>query len=162
MSGFDFEEMLGCEGEDIVDAYENLIPDDYWDTDDYDNYEQDYEEDLKTESYEVVNRINHEDLKESLIQDYCSISSITSKINKVLRNKGINAINSKDANKILLNNGYLYEENGSKKVIEKGLLAGIAESKRIDKNGRIFYMPLYSNLGQQNVIEELCNYINSK
>ena len=34
MSGFDWEDILGAEGRDICDAYENNIPDDYWDDED--------------------------------------------------------------------------------------------------------------------------------
>lgn len=63
MSGFDWEEILGAEGGDIYDAYENNISDDYWNDDDQ---EEDYWDSSEIHEVKGGNNMENTNLIENI------------------------------------------------------------------------------------------------
>ena len=98
--------------------------------------------------------------------DSCMLSELTGQINELCEEKNRKKLTAAFVNDLLIQNGYLKEEeeNGDKvkRVTEKGSDVGIREERRQLKRGGTYYALTHTRESQQMILELLKEYFISK
>ena len=108
-------------------------------------------------------RITPEKLDEVVLSDACMLSELTDQINELCSAKDMKKLTAASVNELLVQKGYLKEEeqgeNRIKRVTEKGIAAGICEEERQSKfGGGHYYALIHTRKSQEMIIAELKEY----
>ena len=107
--------------------------------------------------------ITPEKLDEVVLSDACMLSELTDQINELCSAKDMKKLTAASVNELLVQKGYLKEEeqgeNRIKRVTEKGIAAGICEEERQSKfGGGHYYALIHTRKSQEMIIAELKEY----
>ena len=107
--------------------------------------------------------ITPEKLDEVVLSDACMLSELTDQINELCSAKDMKKLTAASVNELLVQKGYLKEEeqgeNRIKRVTEKGIVAGICEEERQSKfGGGHYYALIHTRKSQEMIIAELKEY----
>ena len=107
--------------------------------------------------------ITPEKLDEVVLSDACMLSELTDQINELCSAKDMKKLTAASVNELLVQKGYLKEEeqgeNRIKRVTEKGIAAGICEEDRQSKfGGGHYYALIHTRKSQEMIIAELKEY----
>ena len=107
--------------------------------------------------------ITPEKLDEVVLSDACMLSELTDQINELCSAKDMKKLTAASVNELLVQKGYLKEEeqgeNRIKRVTEKGVAAGICEEERQSKfGGGHYYALIHTRKSQEMIIAELKEY----
>ena len=107
--------------------------------------------------------ITPEKLDEVVLSDACMLSELTDQINELCSAKDMKKLTAASVNELLVQKGYLKEEeqgeNRIKRVTEKGIAAGICEEERQSKfGGGHYYAMIHTRKSQEMIIAELKEY----
>ena len=107
--------------------------------------------------------ITPEKLDEVVLSDACMLSELTDQINELCSAKDMKKLTAASVNELLVQIGYLKEEeqgeNRIKRVTEKGIAAGICEEERQSKfGGGHYYALIHTRKSQEMIIAELKEY----
>ena len=107
--------------------------------------------------------ITPEKLDEVVLSDACMLSELTDQINELCSAKDMKKLTAASVNELLVQKGYLKEEeqgeNRIKRVTEKGTAAGICEEERQSKfGGGHYYALIHTRKSQEMIIAELKEY----
>ena len=107
--------------------------------------------------------ITPEKLDEVVLSDACMLSELTDQINELCSAKDMKKLTAASVNELLVQKGYLKEEeqgeNRIKRVTEKGIAAGICEEERQSKfGGGHYYALIPTRKSQEMIIAELKEY----
>ena len=104
-----------------------------------------------------------EKLDQVTFSDACMVSELTDRINALCEEKDRKKLTAAFVNDLLVQKGYLKEEeqgeNRIKRVTEKGIAAGICEEERQSKfGGGHYYALIHTRKSQEMIIAELKEY----
>lgn len=107
--------------------------------------------------------ITPEKLDEVVLSDACMLSELTDQINALCSVKDMKKLTAASVNELLVQKGYLkeeeQEENRIKRVTEKGIAVGIQEEERRSKfGGGHYYALIHTRKSQEMIIAELKEY----
>lgn len=107
--------------------------------------------------------ITPEKLDEVVLSDACMLSELTDQINALCSAKDMKKLTAASVNDLLVQKGYLkeeeQEENRIKRVTEKGIAVGIQEEERRSKfGGGHYYALIHTRKSQEMIIAELKEY----
>ena len=107
--------------------------------------------------------ITPEKLDEVVLSDACMLSELTDQINALCSAKDMKKLTAASVNELLVQKGYLkeeeQEENRIKRVTEKGIAVGIQEEERRSKfGGGHYYALIHTRKSQEMIIAELKEY----
>lgn len=107
--------------------------------------------------------ITPEKLDEVVLSDACMLSELTDQINELCSAKDMKKLTAASVNELLVQKGYLKEEeqgeNRIKRVTEKGIAAGICEEERRSKfGGGHYYALIHTRESQEMIVAELKAY----
>ncbi len=107
--------------------------------------------------------ITPEKLDEVVLSDACMLSELTDQINELCSAKDMKKLTAASVNELLVQKGYLKEEeqgeNRIKRVTEKGIAAGICEEERQSKfGGGHYYALIHTRKSQEMIVAELKAY----